>query len=324
MRSWSVRLGGLLLVFSTFVIAPVQAAECPPGRVVKDVKTSESATHITTETACGCAPNHVPRNRVCIPRMPVVDPAFFVSAEHESFVRSELERLRGKRARITLQLTKLEQLRERQDRYLQEMGRMREQVMYDGLSDLLSVASSKIFLDRIPGLSAADARELAAGLRLMKTAIDAVAMEQAGADRDRARKKALDVSKTALGTLASLTMPESYRDALKKTIDATFEAVKASDANFKAVDAPMRERVVKALDGMAAITGALVPPVGAARSGINAAGNAYVYWHIQNDKESIVEALVSAQRAKLAYDNRLVATDEMIKFYEVEARRTGN
>lgn len=324
MRSRSVRLGGLLLVFSTLVIAPVQAAECPPGRIVKGVETTESATHITTQTACGCAPNHVPRNRVCIPRMPEIDPAFFVSAEHASFVRSELERLRGKRARITLQLTKLEQLREQQDRYLQEMGRMREQVLYDGLSDLLSVASSKVFLDLIPRLSAADARELAAGLRLMKTSIDAVAMEQAGPDRDRARKKALDVSKTALGTLASLTMPESYRDALKKTIDATFETIKASDANFKAVDAPMRERVVKALDGMAAITGALVPLVGAIRSGVNAAGNGYVYWHIQNDKESIVEALVSAQRAKLAYDNRLVATDEMIKFYEVEARRAGN
>jgi len=328
MRGWSVRLGGLLLVFSTFVIAPVQAAECPPGRIVKGVETTESATHITTQTACGCAPNHVPRNRVCIPRMPEIDPAFFVSAEHASFVRSELERLRGKRARITLQLTKLEQLREQQDRYLQEMGRMREQVLYDGLSDVLTLASSKVLLDRIPGLSSRDASELAAGLRTMKAAVDAVAMGQAGPDRDRALKKALDASKTALGTLATLTIPESQKDAFKKTIEVTFETIKAADTNWKAADAPMRERVVKALDSMAAITGAVVPPIGAARSAINATGNAegnaYVYWHIQNDKESIVEALVSAQRAKLAYDNRLVATDEMIKFYEVEARRAGN
>ena len=157
MRSWSVWLGGLLLVFSTFVIAPVQAAECPPGRIVKGVETTDSATHTTTRTACGCAPDHVPRGRVCIPGMPAIDPAFFVSAEHASFVRSELERLREKRTKIAAQLAKLEQLREQQDRYLQEMGRMREPVMYDGLSNLLSIGSSKVFLDRIPGLSPRDA-----------------------------------------------------------------------------------------------------------------------------------------------------------------------
>jgi hypothetical protein len=69
------------------------------------------------------------------------------------------------------------------------------------------------------------------------------------------------------------------------------------------------QRALTALDGMAEITAAL-PPVGVMRSGVNAAGNAIVYWHIQNDKESIVEALVSSQRAKLAYDDRLAATDE--------------
>ena len=51
----------------------------------------------------------------------------------------------------------------------------------------------------------------------------------------------------------------------------------------------MRERVLKGLDSIAAITGVVFPPIGAARSTINAtgnaAGNALVYWHIQNDKE---------------------------------------
>jgi uncharacterized protein YigA (DUF484 family) len=321
MRSRILQQGYLLFVFAmTALSTPAGAAECPPGRVVQKVVESEDST----QTFCKCDVGHIPRGRACIRKMPEVDPAFFVSAEHASFVRAELERLRAKRAKIAAQLAKLEQLRSEQDRYLQEMGLMREQVMYDGLSDMLSVVSSKVVLDRIPGLSPADARELTAGLRLMKTVIDAVAMEQAGPDRDRARRKALDASKTALGTIATLTIPDSYKDAFKKTIDATLESIKASDANWKAVDAPMRARVVKALDGMAAITGALVPPVGVARSGINAAGNAIVYWHIQNDKESIVEALVSSQRAKLAYDNRLSATDEMIRFYEVEVRKAGN
>ena len=296
--------------------------------MVKGVERTESATHTTTRTACGCAPNHVPRGRVCIHRMPEVDPAFFVSAEHASFVRSELERLREKRAKITAQLAKLEQLREQQDRYLQEMGRMREQVMYDGLSNLLSLGSSKVLLDRIPGLSPRAASELATGLRALKITVDAAAMAQAGPDRERARKKALDVSKTALGALAGVAVPESHKEAFRKLIELTFETIKVADTDWKGADASMRERAVKAADSIAAITGVFMPQVGAARSVINAtgnaAGNAYVYWHIQNDKESIVEALVSAQRAKLAYDNRLVATDEMLKFFEVEARRAGN
>ena len=52
-------------------------------------------------------------------------------------------------------------------------------------------------------------------------------MAQAGADRDRARKKAIDVSKTALDGLVGLAIPESHRDAVKKMIDLTFETVKA-------------------------------------------------------------------------------------------------
>lgn len=319
MRSWLLKHGYLLLVLTALPI-PAGAAECPPGRVVQKVVQSEDAI----QTFCKCDVGYIPRGRVCIRKLPEVDPAFFVSVEHASFVRAELERLRAKRARIAAQLAKLEQLRSDQDRYLEEMGRMREQVMYDGFGGLLSVLSSKIFLDRIPGLSTTDARELTAGLRLMKTAIDAVAMEQAGPDRDRARRKALDACKTALGTIAALTVPDGYKDQFKKTIDAAFESIKAADTNWKAVDAPMRDRVTKALDGVASITGALVPPVGMAWSGINATGNAIVYWQIQNDKESISEALVSSQRAKLAYDNRLAATDELIGFYEVEAAKAGN
>ncbi|KJC49397.1 hypothetical protein UP09_06675 [Bradyrhizobium sp. LTSP885] len=317
MGGWVIRHGYLLLIVPAVFAGSVRAAECPPGRVIDKVEETEDAVR----TFCKCDVDRVPHGRACIYRTPTVDPAFFVSPEHAAFVRAELERLRVKRAKIAAQFAKLEQLRADQDRYLQEMGEMREQVMYDGLSDLLSVVSSKVVADGIPGLSPTDARELTTGLRLMKTAVDVESTELAGDNRDRARRKAIDACKTALGTLATLTMPDSYRDPIKRTIDATAESIKAADVNWKAADAPMRQRVVTALDGIAAITGAIVPLVGTARSGVNAAGNAIVLWHIQNDKESIVEALVSSQRARLAYDNRLAATDEMIRFYEVEAKK---
>src|SRR5215467_12873787 len=171
---------GCLLFVVTVLATPAGAAECPPGRVVDKVVETQDER----QTFCKCDFDRVPQGRACIHKMPEIAPGFFVSPEHAAFVRAELARLRAKKAKIAAQLAKLNQLRADQSRYLQELGEMREQVMYDGLSDLLSLASSKVVLDRIPGLSAADARELTAGLRLMKTAIDAVAMEQAGPDRE--------------------------------------------------------------------------------------------------------------------------------------------
>jgi len=322
LRCWIGLFGCVVLVAAQS--QPARSADCPPGRIVDHIEKTETETETKTQTFCKCAPGHIPRGQVCVDKLPEIDPAFFFSSDHAAFVRSELERLKAKRARLVLQLTRLERLRSDQNRYLQEMGEMRERVLYDGLSDLFSIMASDAVLRQIPGLSPTDESEIAGVARLLKTSIDAAAVEEAGPDRDRARRKALDASKTALGAIAKLTIPDNYKDVLKKVVDASFETVKAADQNWRAVNQPLGDRVAKALDGFAAITGAVVPPIGAARSAINVAGGAIVYWHIQNDKESIVETLVSSQRAKLAYDNRLVATEEMIKFYEVELGKAGN
>jgi hypothetical protein len=75
MRSWVLQHGCLFFVL-TALPAPTRAAECPPGRVVQKVVTTEDAI----QTFCKCDVGYIPRDRVCIHKLPEVDPAFFVSA----------------------------------------------------------------------------------------------------------------------------------------------------------------------------------------------------------------------------------------------------
>jgi hypothetical protein len=123
--------------------------------------------------------------------------------------------------------------------------------------------------------------------------------------------------------LAKLAAPTKEKEALSKVIEASFEAIKASNANQSAGEKPLVERMATALDGIAAIAGAVYAPLGAARSSVHATGGAIVLWKIQQDKESLVNALVSVQRARLAADQRVAATKEMIRFYEIELKKAG-
>jgi hypothetical protein len=160
-------------------------------------------------------------------------------------------------------------------------------------------------------------------MKLFKGAVDAVALAQAGQDRQRAREKALDAHGALLGQLAKMIGPAKEKEALSKLIEASFEAVKAMDANQKADGAQLGERVAKALDSVAAIAGIAYAPLGAARSAVHATGAGIVLWRIEHDKQSLVDALVSSQRAKLAAQQRLVTTNELIKFYEIETKKAG-
>ena len=126
-----------------------------------------------------------------------------------------------------------------------------------------------------------------------------------------------------LTAIGSLLAPKEYRDKLAVVFAVSAESVKAVDRSSRAVDEPMRQRVVKALDGLAGIAGAYVPEVGAARSAIDAIGSAYVIYRINSDKEAIVQALVSAQHAKLACDQRLAATEQQVNFFEIELKKAG-
>lgn len=274
-------------------------------------------------TYCKCLPDHVGRNGQCVPKLPAVEPAFFTSPEHAVFIQEELTRLRSRQERLEKQLENLESLSEKEDAYLQEMGEMREQVLYDGVGDLLSVVSTKEFLGVVPKLSAGNAEDLGKAAKLMKSAVDSLAAAQSGKDRERQREKSVDAAGTSLALLARVAAPPARKEALSKLIEVSAETLKFSAAWKSGEGSLSIELVAKTLDNLAAIAGAVYEPLGAARASVQATGAGIVIWHIQTDKQAIVEALVSAQRAKLAADQRLAATREMIRFYETELKKTG-
>ncbi len=301
-----------------FLSSPV-FADCPPGAQQLRVERVGDEER----TLCKCLPGYVQRQGQCILKLPTVDPAFFVSAEQSALINGELVRLRARRDRLEKQLSDLEKLREEQDGYLQQMGEMREQMVYDCVGDLLAVVSTTELLTRIPGMSVQAAQEIAGATKLFKSAVDAVASAQAGPDRQRAREKALDAHASLLSQIAKTAGPAKEKEALSKFIEASFEVVKAMDAKRQVDGKPVAERVAKALDGIAAVAGVVYAPLGAARSAVHATGAGIVLWRIEHDKQSLVDALVSSQRAKLAAQQRLVTTNELIKFYEIETKKAG-
>ncbi len=307
----------LISLFLVLLSVPVMG-QCPPG--AEQVGVERVGDEI--RRSCKCLPGYVQRQGHCIPKPPTVDPSFFVSAEHAAFLSSELLRLRGRSARLEKQLADLEKLRDQQDGYLQQMGEMREQLVYDCVSDVLAVVSTTELLTKIPGISVQSAEGIAAAGKLFKSAVDAVASAQAGQDRQRAREKALDAHAGLLSQIAKTVGSQKEKEALSKFVEASFEVLKAVDANQKA-DAQLVERVAKAMDSVAAVAGAVYAPLGAARSGVHAVGAGIVLWRIEHDKQSIVDALVSSQRARLAAQQRLVATNELINFYEIESKKAG-
>ena len=320
-RSLSRTKNSLLLgctVFVLFLSSPV-LGQCPPG--AQQLRVEQVGDEV--RTLCKCLPGYVQRQGQCVLKLPTIDPAFFVSAEHAAFVNDELQRLRARKERLDRQLANLEQLREEQDGYLQQMGEMREQLVYDCVSDVLAVVSTTELLTQIPGVSAQDAHVISGAAKLFKSAVDAVASAQAGQDRHRAREKALDAHASLLSQIAKMVGPQKEKEALSKFVEASFELVKAMDANQKVEGAQLTERVAKALDGIAAVAGAVYSPLGAARSAVHATGAGIVLWRIEQDKQSLLDALVSSQRAKLAAQQRLATTNEAIKFYEIESKKAG-
>jgi hypothetical protein len=320
-RTGKIRATILLSVAVLMCICaqPLSAAPCPPG----SEQISIDKTGDTVRTTCKCLPDYEVHDKQCVLKLPEVDPAFFVSDSHVQLLHTELAQFRARKARLRKQIDDLNALRDRQDDYLREMAEMRQQLVFDGVSDLLQVAGTPEFLGQIPNLSATDAEAITRSTALMKAAVDTVSHLQAGADRERAREKAADAAGKALGLLANILAPPRYKEALEKLIETSAEMLKTVDAIQSAAAAPTQERVAKALDGIAGMVGAVSAPIGAARAGVDAFGTAVTIYHIENDKQSIIEALVSSQRAKLAADQRLAATDQMIAFYEVELQKSG-
>jgi hypothetical protein len=275
-------------------------------------------------TYCKCQPGHIAYNGQCIQKLPTVEPSFFTSPEHATFIQSELTRLRSRRERLEKELEKLESLSEKEDAYLQEMGEMREQVVFDGVGDVLSLAGSKEFLAEVPKLSAADAEGLSQATKLMNTAVDSLAAAESGQDRERQREKSIDAAGGSLALLARSVAPAAQKEAISKLMEISAESLKFTAAWKNGEGRLSVEGVAKTMDQLAEIAGAIYEPLGVARASVQASGAGIVLWHIQTDKQAIVEALVSAQRAKLAADQRLAATQEMIHFYETELKKTGN
>jgi hypothetical protein len=309
------------LSFFALLSLPLRAEDCPPGaKFLRSERIGDEE-----RTYCQCQDGHVARAGQCILKLPVVDPSFFATPSHTAFIESELARLRARKERLEKQIQQLNELREREDRYLQEMGEMREQLVYDAVGDLIAVVTTQEFLARVPGLSPQGAQEFSTSMRALRAAVDGVAYAQAGPDRERARQKALNVAATSLGLIANILPAASQedREALAAAIRISVESVRAVAPSEKKDSAPVQEQVRKGLDRLAGIAGAAYRPVGAARAAVNAVGAGIVIWNIQVDKESIVDALVSSQRAKLAADHRLATTQEMIGFYEIELKKTG-
>ncbi len=312
----------LSLVSSMILLACLSSTvlgDCPPGSKPVRVERVGDEEH----TYCKCAEGYVAREGQCVLKMPTVDPAFFVSSDHAAFISDELQRLRERKGRLEKQLNNLNQLREEQDGYLQQMGEMRQQLIYDCVGDVLAVISTGELLARIPGLSLKSAEALSRTLKAFKVAVDSMAAAESGPDKQRAFEKTMDTRATTLSVIASMAAPAKEKEALSKFVESSYEVIKATQPDQYKEDKPLVERVAKALDGVAAITGALYWPLGVARSSVHATGAGIVLWRIQHDKESLVETLVSSQRAKLAADQRLAATNERIKFYEIEMKKSG-
>lgn len=315
-RMKSALFGSILLLT---VLSPSVLAECPPGSV--EVRVERVGDE--KRTTCQCQSGYVARQNQCVLKQPTVDPAFFVDPAHITFVQGELQTLRARQARLEKELGKLDQMRAEQDGYLQQMGEMREQLVYDAIGDTLAVVSTTELLTKVPGLAIQHADEIARAAKVFKAAVEALAHAQAGPDRQRAREKALDAHSTSLSLLANIALPEKQKEALSKLVEVSFEVVKAVDANRKADGIPLGERVRTTMDGIMGVAGAVYAPLGATRSLFNVTGAGIVLWKIQHDKESLVDALVSIQRARLAANQRLVTTRESIKFYESELKKAG-
>lgn len=314
-KSLILTVAVLLLFFSK----PLYSDDCPPGSVAVRVERSGDEER----TYCKCQPGYVARHGQCVLSMPVVDPAAFVSPEQVAFLELEMDRLTARKARLSREMDKLNLLRENEDGYLQELGEMREQLVYDSVSDMLSIVSAGEFLSRVPNLKPQEAARLGQALKLMKADVDAVAAALAGKNRDRARDKATTAVGGVLSLVAQLSLPESEKEAFSTAIKVSAETLKAVDPNRKPDTGPLRDRVAAAMDRFAGVLGVDYQPVGLARAAVHAGGSAIVIWHIQTDKEAIQDALVSSQRAKLAVDQRLAATEELMNFYQMELKKAG-
>jgi hypothetical protein len=273
-------------------------------------------------TYCKCLPGYFARGGQCVLKLPAVDPAFFSSPEQTAFLKAELVRLESRKEKLDEQIEKLNRLREGEGEYLRQMEEMREQLVFDSVGDVLSITASSEFLRSVPGISSNDANQISSTIKLMKAAIDALSYSQAGPDRERAREKALDVTGNCMSLLTKITVPAAKKQALSQMVEVSAEVIKGG-ANQMTDTLSLRERVVKALDSVASIAGAVYEPLGVPKAVVNTAGAAVVAWKINSDKESIIEALVSSQRAKLAIDQRLAGTEELINFYRVELKKAG-
>ncbi len=293
-----------------------RAEGCPPGYKLDHLERTETEVR----TYCVCQPDHELQGRQCVFKLPAVPS--MISPVQEAQLKMEIAKLSARKKRLEQQLEFLNKLRSQQDQYLQEMGELREQVLYDSVGDLLGLASTEALLAKIPGLRPGDVLELSSGLRLLKTEVDAVASAAAGADRERARQKALGSAGTLMAVVARVLPMGSDEDrrAFSAVISASTEILKVPDPDLKNTTITW-PRVAAALDSFAAIVGAVVPEVGGPRRIVHAAGDAIVVWRIQTDKESIQEALVSSQRAKLAAEQRLADTEASLQFYQLELRK---
>jgi len=306
------------IVFLCVPLLPLGAADCPPG----SVKVAVERAGDKQRTYCECQSGYVARYSQCILSLRV-DPASLVPPYHVAFIDHELDQLRARKERLSREMEKLNRLRQNQDEYMRGMEEMREQVVYDAVSDVLSIISSNEFLSLVPDLKPHDGERLAQGLKLLKVNVDSAATVFAGKDRERAREKVYDAAGGALSLAAELSLPESEREALANSIEIIAETVKAIDPATQKKGADQRDRVATTLDKVASIAGAAYKPLGVARSTVELGGSAIVAWHIRTDQEAIIEALVSSQRAKLAADQRLAATQTLIDFYETELKKVG-
>jgi len=308
--------GAVLFLFLPAV--PARADDCPPGSVRIHVERTEDEERI----ACKCQPGYVARQRQCVPLLPTLSGSF-ISPDQIALIQRELNAARSRQERLSREIAKLDRLRQDEDDYLQEIGEIREQLLYDSVSDILSVVSNDELLSHVRLRSVQDAERLAQAAKALKASVDAVAAAQSGEERARRREKAYAAAGGALSVVAALSVPESEREALATAIEVSAEVMKAVDPARHENAARLRDRVARALDDLAGIAGAAYKPLAVGRSAVNLAGSAVVGWQLRTDKDAIVEALVSGQRAKLAADQRLAATESLIAFYETELRRAG-
>lgn len=296
-----------------------RAADCPPGAAWAGERRSGDQVI----TSCKCSPDHKKSSQQCVLKMPVISPGLFVDPLHVWFIERELAELRQRQTRLQKQMDKLNALKSKQNEYLQQMGEMRQQVIFDGVSSALKVVSSQEFVRHLSGISPGDAEMLVRSTTALKAAIDAVAQTQAGPDRERARAKAVEAAASALTVVGRLALPPAQREALSQVIDVSGETVKTASSVQLTAGEALGKRVSKAFEGAAGILGAAVPAIGVPVAVFETAAAGFVVYRINSDKEAIVNALVSAQRAKLACDQRLAATQDQIAFYEIELKKAG-